>query len=168
MSIAEPPAGLSVWESELYSHLARHVEGEAAMMHAYEKLAIESDVPHVAFLINLIAQDEARHHKLYEEWMETLRAFAELRDDAAGVPHLRREANAAEIMSRAEQLLAFEENDARELKELARDLKEVRETTLWGILVEVMRLDTEKHIKMLSFLRDHAARTLKAEAKAKA
>ena len=35
-------------------------------------------------------------------------------------------------------------------------MKHVRETTLWGPLLELMPDDTAKHIKVLNFIRDRA------------
>ena len=32
----------------------------------------------------------------------------------------------------------------------------MRETTLWGLLLELMQDDTSKHIKILQFIRDRA------------
>jgi hypothetical protein len=42
-------------------------------------------------------------------------------------------------------------------------LKDVRRTTVWPLLVEVMTLDAQKHILILKFLRDHAKRTARPD-----
>jgi hypothetical protein len=59
-------------------------------------------------------------------------------------------------MATTEQLLETERADAKELKQLAKKLKDMRETTLWGLLLELMQDDTSKHIKILQFIRDRA------------
>ena len=50
--------------------------------------------------------------------------------------------------------------ELRELKQFAKQLKEVRDTTLWGLLVELMQDDTAKHIKILSFIRERADKAI--------
>ncbi len=59
-------------------------------------------------------------------------------------------------MATTDQLLEAERADARDLKQLAKNMKDVRETTLWGLLLELMQDDTSKHIKILQFIRDRA------------
>jgi hypothetical protein len=59
-------------------------------------------------------------------------------------------------MAVTDRLLAAERDDAKELKRLAKSLRDLRETTLWVLLVELMQADTAKHIKILSFIHDRA------------
>ena len=67
-----PPVGLSLWESELYEHLTEHMESERALVDRYEDLANRTG-GHVAYLLRLIMEDEARHHRLFDEWRNALR-----------------------------------------------------------------------------------------------
>jgi hypothetical protein len=53
-------------------------------------------------------------------------------------------------------LLKNEKDDAIELKRLQRLLKDLQDATLWSLLVELMQLDTRKHIAILRFVRKHA------------
>ena len=55
-------------------------------------------------------------------------------------------------MATTDQLLEAERADARDLKQLAKNMEDVRETTLWGLLLELMQDDTSKHIKILQFI----------------
>jgi hypothetical protein len=64
----------------------------------------------------------------------------------------------SEVLEVTKRLLGREEDDRRELKRLHRELKLVKDTTLWDLLVELMERDTEKHIAMLEFARKHATR----------
>ena len=41
--------------------------------------------------------------------------------------------------------------DPRELKKLQKELRDVKDTTLWSLLVDLMQRDTEKHIAILDF-----------------
>ena len=58
-----------------------------------------------------------------------------------------------------DDLLAVEKHDRRQLRALqGEELKDVRSTTIWPLVLELMQLDTEKHIKILEYLRGRAAR----------
>jgi hypothetical protein len=150
-----PPAGLSVSDAKLYEHLVGHIESESGLITEYERL-IASPSAYVSFLAALIAEDERRHHGLYEDWIESLKAIAELQ--FAGLPPVITDDDAADLVSTTERLLEFERNDAAELKQLERQIKDLKDTTLWGLVVEIMRMDTEKHIRILDFIRTHAQR----------
>lgn len=153
-SSIEIPAGLSTSEAELYRHLVTHVELESGLASLYDELAAYP-TEYVGFLASLIAEDERRHHRLYELWAETLRGMAELRE--AGLPWLEKEFDPDGLVAATDRLLAFERQDLDHLKDLSRSIKDLRDTTLWGLVLELMRADTEKHIKILDFIRAHAA-----------
>jgi hypothetical protein len=158
MTDVEIPRGLSTSEADLYRHLMTHVEFEGSMADNYELLA-ESHSEYVTFLSGLIAEDERRHHHLYELWAESLRGMAELR--ATGLPLPDAEPEPDLLLEAVQALLAFERQDAKELKQLARQITDMRDTTLWSLVIELMRADTAKHIKILTFIRDHAKATAK-------
>ena len=158
MTDIDVPHGLSTSEADLYRHLMTHVEFESSMADKYELLT-ESQSEYVAFLAALIAEDERRHHHLYDQWAESLRGIAELR--ATGLPLLDPEPEPALLIEAVEALLAFERQDAVELKQLGKQIKDVRDTTLWGLVIELMQADTAKHIKILTFIRNHAKATAK-------
>ena len=60
------------------------------------------------------------------------------------------------LRSGTKKLLDREEEDVVELKHLQRQLHDVKDTTLWGLLVDLMQRDTAKHIAILRFIQDHA------------
>ena len=158
MSDIDVPRGLSVPEADLYRHLVSHVVFESSMADKYEVLA-ESQSKYVSFLAALIAEDERRHHDLYDQWAESLRGMAQLR--ATGLPLPDPEPEPETLIAAVDALLAFERQDAVELKQLSKQIKDMRDTTLWGRVIELMRADTAKHIKILGFIRDHAKATAK-------
>jgi len=150
-----PPAGLSVSDTRLYEHLVEHIESEGGLITEYERL-IGSPSAYVSFLAGLIAEDERRHHGLYEDWIESLKAIAELQ--FAGLPPVITGHDAEDLVATTEKLLEFERNDSIELKALEKQIKDLKDTTLWGLVIEIMRMDTEKHIRILEFIREHARR----------
>jgi hypothetical protein len=158
MDVPDRPVGLSVWEEELYAALVEHIQAESQLLARYEGLAAEAPA-HVRYLIELIAEDEARHHRIYEQWAATIRDSGAFVVPSDGLPDLAREQDPEQLVAAIDELLAFEKDDARQLKDLQKQLKEVRDTTIWSLLPELMTLDTQKHIRILEFLRGHARRT---------
>jgi hypothetical protein len=70
------------------------------------------------------------------------------------VPSTRVEGDVTELLETTEQLLALEQADAKELRALRKQwAREPGERRLWALLVETAELDTEKHIRMLKYLR---------------
>jgi hypothetical protein len=58
--------------------------------------------------------------------------------------------------SNSRQLLDREHADADELHRLVRQLKDMRDATMWQLLIKVMEMDTAKHIEILEFVKGHA------------
>jgi hypothetical protein len=158
MTMNETPAGLSVFEREVYELLVDHVAKESAVVDEYDEL-LERSTGHVRFLLDLIIQDELRHHRVYEEWAETFRSFASFVEPPDGVPNLVQEAEPERLIAALEKLLALEKEDAKQLKDLEKRFKDFRRTTVWPLLAELMAIDTEKHIRILEFLLHHARQT---------
>jgi rubrerythrin len=149
--------GASVWEEELYQHLTTHLDNERDLLIAYQQAATESKSAAFRYLAELIIEDEKRHHRLFEDLANALRSDVEMRPVEPAVPDLSGFGELpAKVVELTEQLLAREEQDAGELRHLSRELRDVRDTTLWQLLVKVMELDTEKHAEILRFVRKHA------------
>jgi rubrerythrin len=150
----EPPVGLSVWERELFDHLVRHLDTENALIDDYDELAAQAG-GHVAYLLRLIIEDEQRHHRLFEEWCNALRADAEFRTVEPQVPHLGSAIGPIELKAAVGRFLDVERADRRDLARLRKAVRDQRDVTLWDVLLEVMDLDTRKHIALLRFLERH-------------
>jgi len=153
--------GLSVWEQDLYDLLLDHVKSESEVLDRYGSLA-DTAPGHVRFLVELIAEDEARHHALFEQWAAAIKAAGTFQQAEDGVPDLLPERDPEPLMAAIDELLDFEKRDKQQLKELDRRLKDVRETTIWPLLVELMAADTRKHIRILQYLRKHAKGTARS------
>ena len=152
MSTSRTPHDLSEVDRALIEHLETHVESEREVIDLYGALA-EDGHPYVAFLASLIGEDEARHHRLFNEWIETIKAMAELREAPDGIPHVDFHPVAPETIEMVDRLLRFEHEDLAATRSLRHEIRDVRTSTLWGILVDVLIADTKKHIKVLKFLR---------------
>jgi hypothetical protein len=153
----ESSAGASAWERELYAHLTSHVGNERGLLEKYSKVAEETESKAFRYLVQLLIEDEIRHHRMFGELAASLEAVALLSGDEPLVPYLDFDrADRAAVLAGATELLENEESDLADLKRLQRELRDVKDTSLWGLLVELMQRDTEKHIAILRFVREHA------------
>jgi hypothetical protein len=150
----------SVWERELAEHLEEHLVEEGRLIEAYEDF--RGDAPdHIRYLIDLVLEDEHRHHRLLDEMCNRICGDATLHERPGSVPRMvdeRDAETAAELLETTARFLALEREDTRMLRRLAREFKPIRDTTLLELLVHLMQLDTEKHIHILEFIRSHAGR----------
>lgn len=139
------------WASIIHAFQA-HVREESSFLESYRELAEQVDDPGTRYLIDMILADEEKHHALFQGL-----ADAALADGAAsaGVPGAPapEAADASVLLAATERYLEAEKEDAERLKALRRDLRPVRDQTLWHLLVEVMEIDTSKHIRILEYLR---------------
>jgi rubrerythrin len=150
-------AGASVWEQEMYDHLTAHGKEEGATLQSYQELADSTDSPAFAFLARIILDDERRHHQLLDDLAETIRVSAELSGEPTPIPDLAMfKAARARILDETERFLALEKEDNKKLDRLAKELKDVRDTTMWELVVRLMQHDNEKHRRILEFIRDRA------------
>lgn len=155
----EPPVGASVWEADLYRLLTSHVANERGLLEAYAAAARDTGSEALRYLVDLLIDDEKRHHRLFMELAASLKSESELSPDSPVVPRLDfSKTNAAAVLDASASLMANERNDLHELKELKKRLKDVEDTTLWSLLVDIMMRDTEKHIAVLAFAERQARR----------
>lgn len=153
-----PPIGASVSELEMYTYLTEHTRREGAMLEEYVATAEASESKAMSFLINLLVEDEHRHHRFFDQLASSLKSESELRGVEPVVPRLDlNRVDRDDLLEVTNRLLENEKSDAAELKRLRKELRDVEDTTLWALLVEIMMRDTDKHIAILKFVADHVA-----------
>jgi hypothetical protein len=149
--------GASVWENDLYEHLTSHERTERELLGEYRAAAAASQSPSFQYLVALIVEDEIRHHRVFQDLASALKTDAELRPEQPLVPRLGQLGpDGQRVIDLTDQLLEREQADSRELRRLAKDLRDVKDTTLWELLVKLMEMDTTKHIEILEFIQRHA------------
>lgn len=147
--------GASVWEQALYDHVYGHIEAEQAIVHEYAHLAESARSEALRYLAGLILEDERRHHRSFVELAQSIKAFAELGGEARPIPPLRGlRDEGPDALALTEKFIGIEEDDLAELRRIERDLEEVRDTSLWALVVQLMMDDTRKHLRILRFVRD--------------
>ena len=158
MSRSQKIVGTREWEQDIYEHVASHGQLEGEILQEYKELADDEETsPAFRYLARMILDDEVRHHRIFDELAETFRQMGADTPDRSPIPSLRGfHADRVRIQRVTDRLLQVEQDDLRELKDLAKRLKDFEKITIWGLLIELMLDDTKKHIKILKFIRDRS------------
>lgn len=152
----DPAWGWSGWERDLWTHLTDHIESERGLLDEYMAIAKSTDSKALHYLVGLLVDDEIRHHRIFMELADALKTLANVGDDPA-IPYMDfDQVNGGDVLAATKDLLKKERQDERELERLRREFHDVKDTTLWGLLVDLMRHDTQKHIALLKFVEEHA------------
>jgi hypothetical protein len=152
-AIPPAPPGLSVWERRVFDHLVQHAEREKDALALYGTLTVSTTSEATRYLARLILDEEARHHRMLAALAQTIAGFPK----PGPVPVLDHARDPA-LAAAARKLLEFEHEDRSRLSKLAKELKPVATTSLWGLIVDMLIADTDKHIRILRFIEDHALR----------
>jgi len=155
--MAEKLVSASVWETELYQHLTSHVDNERGLLETYRDAADESGSAAFKYLVDMIIEDEIRHHRRFSELASALRTDSEFLDEKPAIPRIDGwGSDPKKVLELTDMLLAQERTDARELHRLSKELSDLKDTTIWQIVVKWMEADTDKHIELLKFIKSHA------------
>jgi hypothetical protein len=156
------PHYVSTFEAALYEHLSTHAQREGEILERYVEASRTTGSRALAYIVDMLAADERRHHALFTDLASALRTSAELSPEEPAVPRLDfRTSDLGDVLALTRELIKGEEDDLHELKGLRKELGDLEDTTLWALLVDTMRLDTEKHLTMLRFVEQHAKRAAK-------
>ena len=148
--------GASVQERDLVGLLARHGKEEGAMLERYQRFVQEASSPAVRYLVKLILEEERNHHRLLAEMANTIAWGWSANSPAPATPEIfPQEDSSGAIAAETKDLLAAELRDRAELRRLRKQLKPYEDTTLWGLIVDLVMLDTEKHTRILRFISAH-------------
>lgn len=140
------------WDVTVLEHLTSHVQAEQTIMDDYARAVRTVQEPDVQYLLDLIVDDEVRHHRMMEEMVHALKGMMHWQHVSPAVPGRTHGALSPEVRQLVERFLKVERTDRRELEDLRHKLRPVADTTLWTLLIDLMALDTEKHIRILESL----------------
>ena len=139
---------------EILDMLETHGAREGAALDAYQRVAADTTAgPGVRYLVDLILEDEERHHRVFAEMANQVRSFVDETDIQPRVPSLVAHHDPA-LLAETRRLLEFERQDAKELKQLRKALKGRPRSSLQPLLVDMMLHDTSKHIAILEMIRN--------------
>ncbi len=136
-----PP--MSAWEEDLFAHFTAHTEQENTLLGAYEALARSSRSEFVRYLSAMLLEDERRHHHMFTQLANTMVGQAALSRVGDDVPPVTPTEDLADLRPLTAQ---------RQLASLRRKLRDVRDTTIWDLLVQLAERDTDKHLLILRFI----------------
>jgi rubrerythrin len=139
------------WATLIHQFQA-HVREETSFLEAYEALVAECDDDSVRLLLDLIVADERRHHDLFASLAEASVAA----NGRPAAPALSSD-QARRLAEPTQRFLAAEREESRNLAALRKELKPLRRETLWPLLVELMEIDTAKHVRILEYLSERVA-----------
>jgi hypothetical protein len=152
----ESSAGPSAFERDLYAHLTSHVQAERGLLEQYSAVAEQTESKAFRYLVNLLIEDEIRHHRFFSEIAGSLKTEASLSGEDPAIPDIDFvRADREAVLDGTKHLLKAEQRDARELRRLHRELQAVEDVSLWSLLVDLMQRDTQKHIAILRYVRKH-------------
>ena len=153
-------AGPSATDRAVYAHLTNHIDLERGLLEEYREIADNTESEAFRYLVNLLIEDEIRHHTMFKQLADSLETIALMKPREPAVPMIDfARGDKASVLEATKRLLDHETEDARELKRLRRELRDSKDDSLTGLLVEIMQRDTEKHIAILRFVRKHTRRS---------
>jgi rubrerythrin len=150
--------GASVQTRQLVELVARHGSEEGRLLATYEDLAGRTTHEGVRYLVDLILEDERRHHRMLAEIANSMAWGATSGSPEGSTPAFPL-AVGAELLEQTKVLRRSERSDYRELRRIRRRLRPFAGTTLWSLVVDLMMLDTKKHEAILRFIEQHGRAT---------
>lgn len=154
-----PEDGPSAIE-QLHQVLDAHVRAEAESLSTYLALAGSLEDPVAQVLLQLLTEDEDRHHKLLRRMAETLRdkLYWTYSFEALPTGGPAASSRTAENVAALKALVAQEHDSSEQFRRLARDCGTVGDG-LFALLLEMMASDSEQHARTLRFLQQRLGGT---------
>jgi len=150
-------AGVSTYE--VVEALERHGREEGELLERYQRFIEQAESPAARYLVQLIVEDEQRHHQVLEALANTIAWGRAKSGPEAVVPVFpTKDGGNGPLRAETRTLLGHELRDRTQLRRLRRRLNSYGDDPLWGLLVDLMRSDTEKHIYTLRFILRNSAR----------
>lgn len=141
------------FEHSVLELLEYHGSREGAILESYRRVAERSPAGGaIRYLVQLILDDEQRHHLVFDEMANAIRSFVWEVPVEPRLPALGAHSD-PELLAETERLLAFEQRDRKDLRRLRKSLRGSPESSLDPLMVELMLLDTDKHIAILEHVK---------------
>lgn len=148
--------GTETWVEKLYHHVTQHVQTEQGLLENYVSAAQGTESKALNYLVNLIIEDEKRHHRMFSELAASLKHGLDWTISGPEIPAMDfYKVDSEKMKEVTESLLANEMQDSRDLEILHKMVKVSKDATLWNLIVDIMQRDTEKHIAILRFIKHH-------------
>jgi hypothetical protein len=106
----------------------------------------------IRYLGRLIIEDEERHHQVLNDMANRVDSWIQGKSVEPSTPSLSPRVDQGRL-EETRRLIALERQDARELRQLEKELRYSPPTSLLPLLVKLMLHDTARHIEILRFIR---------------
>ena len=138
---------------EVVEALDQHGREEGELLERYKRFGDESELPAVRYLVRLVLEDEQRHHRVLEDLANTIGWGSVKGAPEQVVPAFPWKNRCDEdLRSETQALLEHELRDRTKLRRLRRRLRTYGDVTMWELLIDLMRLDTAKHIRIFRLI----------------
>ena len=143
--------GATEWDQHLFDRLGQHEQDEKDAIQAYADFAEQTGSQTVKYLINMIVDDERKHHRVLAELANTIRAEVTFEERGSRLPYLDVHRGDRTLLDATRRFLEVERRDRAEMRGLA---KEVDRTgnELDSFLIKMILDDTDRHIRILRFI----------------
>lgn len=152
----DSPDGKSAVEL-LCDQLEAHEKEEADLLASYEEAARSEADAGVSFLMNLILEDEKRHHGMMQSMAEEVRDSLLWLHDGPPLPVITAAGEERKKLLRQTQtFLRIEREGLRDLEMLEKKTKDLHSGML-ALMIDTMRADTNKHAHILEYIEKQLA-----------
>lgn len=137
----------------LMNEFEAHEGQEAKFVQRYKEIAEKSENPLIKLLLRLIISDEEKHYSITHAMVSTLKGgltWSRPEDAISGFYDL--EEGTDELLKLTEDFIGLEREGIKEYKKLIKASKHYYRG-LFGLLLQSMIRDSEKHVEILEFLR---------------
>ena len=139
------------WDRVALRHIEAHLQRETSVVNGYEAM-VGTTTGAIEYLLNQVISDEYRHHHVLAELAKAVGSATgrpEYEASEVPVPGPIEEETRRQLLGETRRFIDVENEDDKDLKQLVADLRPAKSRTIWPLLVELMQLDTEKHLKIL-------------------
>lgn len=152
--LTDPPADEKSPIEKLFAQLEAHEREEEIVLKDYEAAAKKAPDAGFRYLMGLVLEDEERHHRLSKAMADELEQSLNWLHGEHPLPAIQPTPQQNEqLLRQTDHFLQIEMEGERQLSDLREQVKELH-AGLLELIVDMMRTDTEKHIRVLKYIRD--------------
>lgn len=139
---------------KLFTELGEHEKEEQDILKDYEAAANNAPDAGFRYLMGLIAEDEERHHRLSKAMADEVEKSLKWLQGERPLPAMHPTAKEREeLLRQTDRFLRIERDGERQLSDLREHVKSLH-AGLLELIVSMMSVDTQKHIRILKYIKD--------------
>lgn len=152
-TLTEPPVDDKSPVERLLAQLEAHEHEEEAILKDYQAAAFDAPDAGVRFLMELVLEDEERHHRLSKAMTDDVHQSLMWLRGENPLPSIQSSgADRDRLLRQTERFLQVEQDGERQLDDLHHQVKEIH-AGLLELMVDIMRCDTSKHVQILKYIK---------------